>query len=722
MSKVKTDIEELKEQIINTSLILINAFAVILLVFFVYRAFQTGFGFETGVGIVVILLCLLIAFFRKRIPSGLKTTIILLVLSVVFLYETIFWGLLVSSGLFLILILLFISGFLSFRHAFILTVIYVMAFLLIGYLFHKQVLSLPERYNAAGFSTKILPWIISFANLCIVAFSVLIVLTQYISIYNRTISSLRESEGKYRSLSESASTGIWQVNNEGYTEYVNPAMCRLLEIDTQSDLSGIHYTSFYSEESLQIIRQENYKRLSGKSSTYELVLTGKKGTQRNILVSASSLFNEEKESTGTIMSIVDITESKKTKEALVESEKKFREMTEFLPLVVFESDMNGKLTYLNKNGQKLFGIRDEDIKKGFQIVSTLDPEEIEKAKENVERIFKGEGRVGNEYTMINKDKTRFPVEIYSSPIYFNQKPTGLRGVIIDITLRRKTELELEKYHENLEQLVKDRTEKLHLTNEELISTNNELIYQREELQAALDELNNAQQQLVESEKMASLGILAAGISHEINNPLNFIQGGLTGLEEYFNDNLESHKKNVKTLLDGIQEGITRAAKIVASLNHFSRNTESQDEKCDIHSILDNCLVMLQNHLKYRITVKKDYTDQSFTLYGNEGKLHQAFLNILLNACQSIQDTGTLSIATETSQHDLLISVTDTGCGIKPEDLPKVFDPFFTTKAPGMGTGLGLSITYKIIQEHRGEIELKSRLGEGTKVIIKLPKY
>ena len=105
MSKVKTDIEELKEQIINTSLILINAFAVILLVFFVYRAFQTGFGFETGVGIAFILLCFLIAFFRNRIPSGLKTTIILLVLSVVFLYETIFWGLLVSSGLFLILIL-----------------------------------------------------------------------------------------------------------------------------------------------------------------------------------------------------------------------------------------------------------------------------------------------------------------------------------------------------------------------------------------------------------------------------------------------------------------------------------------------------------------------------------------------------------------------------------------------------------------------------------------
>jgi signal transduction histidine kinase len=288
-------------------------------------------------------------------------------------------------------------------------------------------------------------------------------------------------------------------------------------------------------------------------------------------------------------------------------------------------------------------------------------------------------------------------------------------------LRRKTEQELEKYQEHLEQLVKERTEKLHLTNEELIAANKELIFQREELQAALDELNNAHQQLVESEKMASLGILAAGISHEINNPLNFIQGGLSGLEEYFNDNLESHKTNVKILLDGIQEGITRATNIVESLNHFSRKSESQNERCDIHAIIDNCLVMLQNQLKHRINVNKSYADQSFTIYGNEGKLHQAFLNILLNACQAIQDSGTISIATETSQHDFLIGITDTGCGIKPDDLTRIFDPFFTTKAPGMGTGLGLSITYKIILEHRGEVEYKSVEGEGTKVMIKLPK-
>jgi PAS domain S-box-containing protein len=721
MSKWKTDIEELKEQVINASYIVIGAGAAILIVLSVAWAIQEGFHFETGIPIAFLSIFLVVALFRKKIPFGLKTAFLLLLASVIFLYETIFWGILSSSELYIILILFFLTGFLSFRQSLLMTAIYVMAFLFIGYLFHQRILSLPEEYAVTGFSTKMTPWIISFVNLCIVAFSVLIVITQFTAIYNRTIASLRESESKYRSLSESASTGIWQVNKEGYTEYANPAMCKLLEVDRASDLSGIHFKSFYSEESLQIIHQENYKRLSGKSSTYEVVLHGKKGTQRNILVSASPLFNEEKEITGTIVSIVNITESKKAKEALVESEKKFREMMEFLPQIVFESDVNGTLTYANKNGQRLFGISDEDIRKGVHLLTLFDPDEHEKVKENTARILKGENLGGNEYTMLKNDKTPVPVEIYSSPIYVNQRPAGLRGVIIDITLRRKTEQELDKYHKHLEQLVKERTEKLHLTNEELIAANKELILQREELQTALDELNNAQQQLVESEKMASLGILAAGISHEINNPLNFIQGGLTGLEEYFNDNPAAHKKNVKILLDGIQEGITRASNIVASLNHFSRYSESQNEKCDIHDIIDNCLVILQNQLKHRITVNKSYTDRPFTLYGNEGKLHQAFLNILLNACQAIQDSGSISIKTETSQHDFLISVTDTGCGIKPEDLPKIFDPFFTTKAPGLGTGLGLSITYKIIQEHRGKIDYKSRLDEGTEVIIKLPK-
>jgi len=596
MEKSKLDIEELKEQITNVSLIVIGVASSLLFVFLIIRSFQKGFRAETGIQVAALFILCLLAFFRKELPFGLKTVIILLVTSVIFLFETIYWGILSSSDLYIILILIFMTGFLSFRQSLLITLVYLLAFLCIGYLFHKQVLSLPEVYTAPGFSTKILPWIFSFLNLCIVAFSVLIVLTQFTGIYNHTIASLRDSEAKYRSLSESASTGIWQVNEKGYTEYANPAMCRLLELNSEADLAGVHFTSFYSEESLEIMRQENYRRLSGKSVTYELVLTGKLGTQRNIMVSASPLFNENREISGTIVSI------------------------------------------------------------------------------------------------------------------------------IDITPRKKAEQEVEKYREHLEKLVIERTEELGLSNEELITANRELIFQREELQTALDELHNAHQQLVESEKMVSLGILAAGISHEINNPLNFIQGGLSGLDEYFNDNLAGHKEQVKILLDGIQEGINRASKIVSSLSHFSRNTESQSERCDIHAIIDNCLVMLQNQLKHKIRVEKNYTKLPFTLNGNEGKLHQAFLNILLNACQSIQDTGTISITTETSKHDLSISIADTGCGIKSGDLPKIFDPFFTTKAPGMGTGLGLSITYTILQAHRGEVEIKSLVGEGTTAIIRLPKF
>jgi PAS domain S-box-containing protein len=722
MRKVKYDIEELKERIINVSLIAVGVFASILLIVNIAVAVWKGFKIETGIRTIFIVALGLLVIYRKKLPYGLKTTTILLLASIIFLYETIFWGIFSSSELFIILILVFLTGFLNFRQSLIITAVYIAAFLTIGFLFHLQLLTLPDAYYSEGFSSKIEPWIVGSVNLCIVASAILIILSQFTRIYDQTIASLRESEGKYRSLSESANTGIWQVNKDGYTEYVNPTMCMLLEVNGIEDLAGVHFTAFYSDESLEIIRQENYKRLSGRSSAYELVLTGKKGTKRNIMVSSSPLFDENMEITGTIVSVIDITESKKAKQALAESEKKFREMTEFLPQVVFETDVDGFFTYLNKNGQKLFGISEEDLENGVYIFSTIDPVDHERIKNNMAGIFRGENMGGTEYVMINKDKTLFPAEVHASAILIDQRPAGMRGVIIDIALHKKTEHELKEYREHLEQLVKERTEELHLTNEELITANKELISQREELQAALDELNSAHQQLVESEKMASLGILAAGISHEINNPLNFIQGGLSGLEEYFSDHLESHKKGVALLLEGIQEGISRASRIVSSLNHFSRNTESQNEKCDIHAILDNCLVMLQNQLKHKISVKKNYTRRSFTIYGNEGKLHQAFLNILLNSCQAIQDTGIISLKTEASEHDLFISISDTGCGIKPDDLPRIFDPFFTTKAPGYGTGLGLSITYRIIREHRGEIEYRSLPGEGTTALIKLPKY
>ena len=167
----------------------------------------------------------------------------------------------------------------------------------------------------------------------------------------------------------------------------------------------------------------------------------------------------------------------------------------------------------------------------------------------------------------------------------------------------------------------------------------------------------------------------------------------------------------------IKEGLSRASVIVNSLNHFSRNTESMDEQCDIHSILNNSLIMLQPKLKYKGTVEKDFTEEQLIINGNEGKLHQAFLNIISNAEQAIDKTGTISVKTRKNNNTIDVEIEDDGVGISKEHLNKISDPFFTTKPVGQGTGLGLAITYKIIEDHNGSINVSSKPGKGTKFVV-----
>ena len=174
------------------------------------------------------------------------------------------------------------------------------------------------------------------------------------------------------------------------------------------------------------------------------------------------------------------------------------------------------------------------------------------------------------------------------------------------------------------------------------------------------------------------------------------------------------------MLKAIKEGVERASNIVTSLNHFSRQDDAGNEECDIHKIIDNCLVVLNSTLENKIEIKKNYTEKGFILLGNEGQLHQVIINIIKNAEQAIENEGVISIHTELRNEYLKIVMTDTGCGITPENIDKVTDPFYTSKAPGEGTGLGMSITYNIIKEHNGEINHESELEKGTQVTVKLP--
>ncbi len=300
-----------------------------------------------------------------------------------------------------------------------------------------------------------------------------------------------------------------------------------------------------------------------------------------------------------------------------------------------------------------------------------------------------------------------------NPISQGEQVTGVSVFIQDITELRKAQNELKKYSENLEVLVKERSE-------QIVAANKDLQFSNEQLKATLRHLQKTQDQLVQSEKMASLGVLSAGVGHEINNPLNFIKGGVNALASHLKSQHTKVEEEARPFIDIINEGVNRATAIVKGLSHFSRQSTHQNESCDLHKILDNCLLILQSKLKHKAAIEKSYLEVLPVFLGNEGQLHQALLNILSNAAQAIQENGLICITTAMENGQVKLTITDNGHGIPKENLPKISDPFFTTKAPGEGTGLGLSITYKIIADHNGKIIVNSEVNRGTEFVILFP--
>ncbi|MCK3683436.1 ATP-binding protein [Maribellus sp. YY47] len=302
---------------------------------------------------------------------------------------------------------------------------------------------------------------------------------------------------------------------------------------------------------------------------------------------------------------------------------------------------------------------------------------------------------------------------------------AVTGLFFFILLRkhlhklRETETELQQHRDNLHEMVVEKTRKLDKIVEELSLKNSTIKQQNEDLKHVLENLNSMQSQLIQAEKMASIGVLTAGIAHEINNPLNYILGGLTGLENYFKEE-NIQLENTDFFLKSIRTGIERVNAIVSGLNKMSRNNTTLEENCDLNEIIGNCLMILSNELKYRIHVEEQYAEPPIIIQGNVGKLHQVFINILMNASQAIPKEGQIRIRTFNTGTAAVTEITDTGSGIDEVDLSKITEPFFTTKDPGKGTGLGLSITYNIIKEHKGEMHFSSLPGKGTTVTVELP--
>ncbi|WP_051560504.1 ATP-binding protein [Marinobacterium jannaschii] len=273
----------------------------------------------------------------------------------------------------------------------------------------------------------------------------------------------------------------------------------------------------------------------------------------------------------------------------------------------------------------------------------------------------------------------------------------------------------------------------------------------QEQEKIIDQLVNAKGMLLESEKMASLGQLAAGVAHEINNPIGYIASNSSALQDYVKEltllldsyqSLEEElseqaadqirtlkqqidydfiRNDIHNLMDDTREGIRRITDIVKDLLTYSRSGEKEYCYQDIHQGLESTLNMVWNELKYKLDLKREYGDLP-EISCMISQLNQVFMNMLVNAGHAVEGNGTLVIRTRQQGDEVCIQFADDGVGIEPENIPKLFDPFFTTKPVGSGTGLGLSVSAGIIKEHNGRIEVASTPGQGSCFSIWLPVH
>jgi len=317
---------------------------------------------------------------------------------------------------------------------------------------------------------------------------------------------------------------------------------------------------------------------------------------------------------------------------------------------------------------------------------------------------------------------------------------GLTGLLAYRDLQ-KSEEKLRRLNEELEHRVDERTRQLSRSHADL--------------EEAYKDLKIAQTRILQQEKMASIGQLAAGVAHEINNPLGFIISNMETLKEYIVTLLEFMRaqkaalektstgspedegifeeletlhdslamdflfKDIKELIDESIDGGERMKRIVWNLKSFARVDEQENKMADLNEGIESTLNIVWNELKYKAEVSKNYGDIP-EIYCNPGQLNQVFMNLFVNAAQAIEKQGEIVIETREENGSVIVRVSDTGCGIAPDKLSRIFEPFFTTKPVGKGTGLGLSIAYDIVKKHGGEIKAESEVGRGSSFTVSLP--
>lgn len=308
---------------------------------------------------------------------------------------------------------------------------------------------------------------------------------------------------------------------------------------------------------------------------------------------------------------------------------------------------------------------------------------------------------------------------------------------------------------------REKTRKINELNLKLTGAIKQINHKNQTLESTLQQLKESQLRILQSEKMASIGQLAAGVAHEINNPTGFVSSNLKTLSDYqqglmkviplyrklvtevkgqisgmggaetlssladrildleASEDIDFILEDTPSLISESREGTQRIKKIVNDLKEFIHPGEDSKKETNINDIIESTLNIVWNEIKYKAVVEKDFGEIP-TVWCHPQRINQVFMNVLVNAVHAIEKNGVIRITTRYADEWVEVGISDNGCGISEDNLPKIFDPFFTTKAVGKGTGLGLHLAYNIVTDHNGTIDVKSKIGEGTSFTIRLP--
>ncbi len=496
-------------------------------------------------------------------------------------------------------------------------------------------------------------------------------LQQEIVKHKQVREALEQNEAKYRALVEQSILGIVVLQGMRVV-FANQAFARLsgYSIEELKNLTEEQIATVIHPEDRDLVWSRFRKRLEGKEvpDLYEFRAIRKDGSARLLEMHSSLIqFNQNP---AVQAAIIDITERKQHEKALTESENRFRMLADTLPEVVFETDHNNRITYMNKKAFELTLYTQKDFDQGLMAEKLVIEKDREKVRQQIQNIFEGQSIGLSEYTALRKDGSTYPVLVHSSLILHNGRPAGLRGFVIDLSERKKTE-----------------------------------------------------QELLRSQKLESIGQLAGGIAHDFNNYLTLILGCCSLMEQEV-----TGSPFVDEMLKDIEKATKRARGLTKQLLTFSRGGAPVKKEVSINQILiDSFQLALSGS-----SVRCDFTpDESlWTTHLDEDLIKQAMSNIIINAKQSMPQGGivgasaknmilksTPSIPLESGEY-VMIRIEDQGSGIEPEILPMIFDPYFTTKTTS--SGLGLAVSHSIIKHHAGHISVDSTPGKGTVFNIYLP--